>query len=127
MKRNLPSCMKQRSGSRALRMNSQNFQRADALGAKYNNIKKLMYTMLSAEQLIKDDKGRYFPTESYRTNPGNPSNSGNPGNSGNPSNPPGGGNQSGNPQISLTCGESEAAVTTVTGVTEDNEYPSVPF
>jgi hypothetical protein len=54
---------------------------ADALGAKYNNTKKLMFTMLGDGQLLKDGKGRYSPA-----NPTNPGNSGNPGNSSNPGN-----------------------------------------
>jgi len=45
-------------------------------GAKYNNVKYLMWTMLGSGQLIKDDKGRYSPTNT--TNPTNPTNSANP-------------------------------------------------
>ena len=52
---------------------------SDALGAKYNNTKKLMFTMLGDGQLLKDGKGRYSPA-----NPTTPGNSGNP--SGNPNN-----------------------------------------
>ncbi len=44
-------------------------------GAKYNNVKYLMWTMLGDGQLIKDDKGRYFSTNP--TNPTNPTNSAN--------------------------------------------------
>jgi hypothetical protein len=51
---------------------------ADALGAKYNNTKKLMFTMLGDGQLLKDGKGRYSPA-----NPTNPGNSGNLSRSGN--------------------------------------------
>jgi hypothetical protein len=47
--------------------------------AKYNNVKYLMWTMLGDGQLIKDDKGKYFPT-----NPTNPTNSANSANSANP-------------------------------------------
>jgi hypothetical protein len=44
-------------------------------GAKYNSIKKLMWTMLGDGQLIKDDKGRYSPAKpTNRGNPGNPTN-----------------------------------------------------
>ena len=63
----------------------------DALGAKYNNTKKLMFTMLGDGQLLKDDKGRYSPA-----NPTKPGNSGNPGNFGNFGNPTAYGNSSGN-------------------------------
>ncbi len=42
-------------------------------GTKYNNIKYLMWTMLGSGQLLKDDKGRYYPTNP--TNPPNPTNS----------------------------------------------------
>ena len=45
-------------------------------GAKYNNVKYLMWTMLGSGQLIKDDKGRYSPTNP--TNPTNLTNSTNP-------------------------------------------------
>ncbi|MDP9480098.1 MAG: helicase RepA family protein [Actinomycetota bacterium] len=48
-------------------------------GAKYNNVKYLMWAMLGDGQLVKDDKGRYYPT-----NPTNPTNSANPANSANP-------------------------------------------
>jgi hypothetical protein len=68
---------------------------SDALDAKYNNTKKLMFTMLGDGQLLKDGKGRYSPANP--TGPGNPSNSGNLGNSGNPGNPSGSGNFGGNP------------------------------
>jgi hypothetical protein len=48
-------------------------------GAKYTNVKYLMWTMLGSGQLLKDDKGRYYPT-----NPTNPTNSTNSTNSTNP-------------------------------------------
>jgi hypothetical protein len=65
---------------------------ADALGAKYNNTKKLMFTMLGDGQLLKDGKGRYSPA-----NPTNPGNSSNPGNSGNLSRSGNFGGNHGNP------------------------------
>src|SRR5215203_5470689 len=55
-------------------------QVADVMpGAKHNNVKYLMWTMLGDGQLLKDDKGRYYPT-----NPTNPTNSANPANFTNP-------------------------------------------
>jgi hypothetical protein len=53
----------------------------DAMGpsAKYNNVKYLMWTMLGDGQLLKNDKGKYYPT-----NPANPTNPTNPANSTNP-------------------------------------------
>jgi hypothetical protein len=46
----------------------------DALGpgAKRNNVKYLMWTMLGDGQLVKNDKGAYYPTNP--TNPANPAN-----------------------------------------------------
>jgi hypothetical protein len=91
-------------------------------GTKYNNIKYLMWTMLGSGQLIKDDKGRYYPT-----NPTNPTNSTNRANSTNPTvkSPgkvsglaavPGPTNRS-NPD---TYGETGATVSGVSGVSEDH-------
>jgi hypothetical protein len=50
----------------------------DALGpqAKRNNVKYLMWTMLGDGQLVKNDKGAYYPTNP--TNPANPTNPTNP-------------------------------------------------
>ncbi len=100
-----------------------------ATGGKYNNTKKLMFTMLGDGQLLKDDKGRYSPAHPTNpTDPGNPGNRGNPGNSGNPGNPSlqgyrdcAGGNPSGNPSKADTYGENGSRVTGVTGVTGDDE------
>src|SRR5215212_3423803 len=94
----------------------------DALGpaANYNNVKKLMWTMLGGGQLVKNDKGAYYPTNPTTGNPGNRSNPGNPGN---PGNPDGGGvtgspdgPESGNPTFDDTYAENGDWVT---GVTED--------
>jgi hypothetical protein len=52
-------------------------QLADVMpGAKHNNIKYLMWTMLGDGQLLKDDKGRYSPANPTNptTNPTNPTN-----------------------------------------------------
>jgi hypothetical protein len=55
-------------------------QVTDAIpGAKYNNVKYLMWTMLGDGQLVKNDKGGYYPT-----NPTNPTNLTNSANSTNP-------------------------------------------
>jgi len=61
-------------------------------GAKYNNVKYLMWAMLGDGQLVKDDEGRYSPTNPTHTpgnppDPANPANPPNPTNSANPPNP----------------------------------------
>jgi hypothetical protein len=103
---------------------------SDAMDAKHNNIKKLMWTMLGGGQLIKDDKGRYSPTNPTTTtttttgNPGNRGNSSNPGNRGNP----GQGTVTGLPDDSETGNRSNGdtyagngtSVTRVTGVSEEH-------
>jgi hypothetical protein len=98
---------------------------ADATGAKYNSVKKLMWTMLGDGQLLKNDKGAYYPANP--TTPGNSGNPGNPGNSGNPGNPTAGseytvtglpdGDKSGNPTFSDTYAKNGGSVTEVTRVT----------
>ena len=57
---------------------------SDAMGphAKYNNVKYLMWTMLGDGQLIKNDDGKYYPT-----NPTNSTNLTNSANSTNPTQP----------------------------------------
>jgi len=96
----------------------------DALGpgASYNNIKKLMWTMLGSGQLVKNDKGAYYPTNpTYPGNPGNRSNPGNPGNrdeeavTGLPDD-----SESGNPTFDDTYAGNGTSVTGVTRVTEDS-------
>ena len=58
----------------------------DAMGAKYNNIKQLMYNMLGDGLLLKDAKGRYYPANP--TDPDNFDNPNNRDNFDNPDNPP---------------------------------------
>jgi hypothetical protein len=98
-------------------------------GTSYGSVKKLMWTMLGDGQLLKDDKGRYYPTNpTTPTTPGNPGNRGNPGNSGNRGNPARGdadrvtglpgGDSGGNPTFPDTYAENDASVTGVTEVTE---------
>ena len=101
-------------------------------------MKKLMWTMLGDGQLIKDDKGRYSPTNP--TNHGNSGNRGNPGNSGNRGNPPGESPQesfppaaglpglpddleAGNPTYPDRYGEYDDRVTGVTEVTGAEACP----
>jgi hypothetical protein len=102
----------------------------DALGpgANYGNVKKLMWTMLGSGQLVKNDKGAYYPTNPTTGNLGNPSNPGNPGN---PGNPDGGGvtgppddPESGNPTFDDTYAENGARVTGVTEDTGDSQEHS---
>jgi hypothetical protein len=70
----------------------------EALGphAKYNNVKYLMWTMLGDGQLLKNDKGAYYPAKPTNSNvpasprnapTTNPTNSANLTNSANPTNP----------------------------------------
>jgi hypothetical protein len=87
-------------------------------GTSYGSVKKLMWTMLGSGQLVKNDKGAYYPTNPTTSgNPGNRSNPGNPGNpdaqavTGLPDAPEGG-----NPTFTDTYAENG---TSVTGVTED--------
>jgi len=54
-------------------------------GAKYNNVKYLMWAMLGDGQLVKDNEGRYSPTNPTHT-PGNPPDPTNPANPPNPTN-----------------------------------------
>jgi hypothetical protein len=101
---------------------------SDAMDAKHNNIKKLMWTMLGGGQLLKDDKGRYSPTNPTTSNPGNRGNSSNPGNRGNPgaegketvTGLPDG-PESGNPSNADTYAGNGASVTGVTEVSEGHE------
>ncbi len=102
----------------------------EALGphTKHNNTKKLMWTMLGDGQLLKDDKGRYSPTNPTTSNPGNRGNSSNPGNRGNPgaegketvTGLPDG-PESGNPSSADTYAGNGASVTGVTEVSEGHE------
>jgi hypothetical protein len=101
----------------------------DATGAKYNSVKKLMWTMLGDGQLLKNDKFAYYPANP--TTPGNHGNHGNPGNHGNHGNPTAGSeytvtglpdglpddDKSGNPTFSDTYAGNGDRVTGVTGVT----------
>jgi len=102
----------------------------DALGphASYGSVKKLMWTMLGDGQLVKNDRGAYFPTKP--TDPGNPGNSGNPGNRGNRGNPTRDkvtglpyGNSSGNPGLANPYAENGTPDTGVTGVTKCTGKP----
>ncbi len=101
---------------------------SDALGpnANYGSVKKLMWTMLGDGQLLKNNKGAYYPANP--TNPptsgnrGNPGNSGNSGNRGNPAADSGatvtelpGVNRSGNPTLADTYAENGHSVTEVAG------------
>jgi hypothetical protein len=47
-------------------------QVTDALGphAKYNNVKNLMWTKLGDGQLVKNDKGPYYPANPSNLTPG---------------------------------------------------------
>jgi hypothetical protein len=101
----------------------------DALGpsANYNNVKKLMWTMLGSGQLVKNGKGAYYPTTPTNPTTGNPGNRSNPSNRGNPGNPDGGGvtglpdeGESGNPTFDDTYAENGDRVTRVTEVTGDS-------
>jgi AAA domain len=96
----------------------------EALGphAKYNNVKYLMWTMLGAGQLLKNDKGAYYPT-----NPTNPTNLTN---SANPTNPVPervsglvGDSDTANPSFADTYTENDAPVSGVSRVSEEGEHP----
>jgi hypothetical protein len=94
-------------------------------GAKYNNVKYLMWAMLGDGQLVKDDRGRYSPANP--TNPPNPTNSTN---STNPAServaavsglvdapaPP-------NPTFPDTYAENGDTVSGVSGVSGDGAHP----
>ncbi len=109
-------------------------------GTTSGAIRKLLWAMLGDGQLLKDDRGRYYPTFPTHTpttptnpgNSGNTSNSGNTGNSGNSTNRVGGGGstvtgvtrdaEAGNSTSLDTYAEngtSVTAVTTVTGVEQE--------
>jgi hypothetical protein len=96
----------------------------EALGprAKYNNVKYLMWTMLGAGQLIKNDKGAYYPT-----NPTNPTNLTNPANPTNPtpSRVSGLGREpeTTNPSFADTYAENGAPVSEDSEVSEEAEHP----
>src|SRR5215210_2367098 len=89
----------------------------DALGtgAKYGSVKKLMWTMLGSGELVKDSKGRYYPS--------NPTDPGNPGNRGNPSSRVTDGLPAtegiGNPAFADTYAGNGSSVT---GVTEERQH-----
>jgi AAA domain/Domain of unknown function (DUF4326) len=89
---------------------------------KYNNVKYLMWTMLGDGQLLKDDKGRYYPT-----NPTNPTNPANSANSANPASDNGDGvsgivddAEAPNPTFADTYAENGTTVSGVSGVSEDS-------
>jgi hypothetical protein len=93
----------------------------EALGphAKYNNVKYLMWTMLGDGQLLKNDKGAYYPA--------NPTNSPNLTNRANPTNPTpkrvgglAGGAEATNPSFADTYAENGASVSEVSAVSECN-------
>jgi len=96
---------------------------ADALGANHNNVKKLMWTMLGDGQLVKNNRGKYYPanpTTTTTTTTGNSGNRGNPGNLGNPTSRVTGlpeHPQAGNPTFADTYAENGHSVTGVTKVT----------
>jgi hypothetical protein len=110
-------------------------------GAKYNNVKYLMWAMLGDGQLVKDDKGRYSPTNPTHT-PGNPTD---PTNSTNPANPTNSTNSANptsesvgavsglvdapgptNPTFVDTYAENGASVSGVSGVSGDGVYVHGP-
>ncbi len=98
-------------------------------------IRKLLWAMLGDGQLLKDDRGRYYPANpthtptspTNSTNHGNTGNSGNSGNTGNSGNSVGGGGstvtgvtrdaEAGNSTSLDTYADNGASVTGVTGVT----------
>jgi hypothetical protein len=96
----------------------------EALGprAKYNNVKYLMWTMLGAGQLIKNDKGAYYPT-----NPTNPTNLTNPANPTNPTPSRVSGlarePETTNPSFADTYAENGAPVSEDSEVSEETEHP----
>jgi hypothetical protein len=95
---------------------------ADAMpGAKYNNVKYLMWTMLGDGQLLKNDKGAYYPA--------NPTNPTNPTNSANPTNPArssvsglAGGPEGTNPTFADAYGKNGASVSGVSEVSGDQQH-----
>jgi hypothetical protein len=105
-------------------------------GSTHSAVKKLMWTMLGDGQLLKDDRGRYYPAKPTNPpTPGNSGNRGNSGNSGNRGNRAGGGatvtglpgvDSGGNPTFTDTYAENDASVTGVTTVTGDGVYVHGP-
>jgi hypothetical protein len=96
----------------------------EALGphAKYNNIKYLMWTMLGDGQLLKNDKGAYYPA--------NPTNSTNLTNRANPTNPTpergsrlAGDPEGTNPTLADAHAGNGASVSEVSGVSECSGKP----
>lgn len=66
-------------------------------GAKYNNVKYLMWAMLGDGQLLKDSKGRYSPA--------NPTNS------------------TANPREADIYADDDNSVSGVSGISEDEQHP----